>query len=320
MVARGKLSIHTTNEVETMTYYEQDGKVFLTGCDSFDIEQTLESGQCFRFGRLGAGNYTLVAHGKVLHIEQKGEEICFSPCTLSEFELIWHNYFDLGRDYDEVRAILSKGDKVMAEAVKFAPGIRMMNQDVWECLVSFIISANNRIPMIKQVVKNISDKFGDEIPSENVYTGHPSVEYTFPTYTQLVNATADDFAACKAGFRGKYIVDAIQKVNSGQIKLDGFSALSTEELKNELMSIKGVGVKVADCVLLFSCKRREIFPIDVWIRRVVQELYFGGREVPLNDLQAFASDKWGEHAGYANQFLFHYARLHKIGTKSEVKA
>jgi len=291
-----------------MNYYEKDGNVIITGCDSFDIEQTLESGQCFRFHRIAAGSYTLIAHRKVLHLEQKGDEIRFSPCSIEEFEQIWLNYFDLGRDYAEVRAILSAADPIMVEAVKFAPGIRMMNQDVWECLISFIISANNRIPMIKQVVKNLSDKFGDDIGGER----------TFPTHAQLANAAISDFDACRAGFRSKYIVDAIQKVHTGQLDLGGLAAKSTPDVKRELMSINGVGPKVADCVMLFSCERREIFPIDVWIRRVVQELYFGGREVPLNELQAFASDKWGDHAGYANQFLFHYARLHKIGTKSEV--
>jgi len=290
-----------------MNYYEQDGKVIITGCDSFDIEQTLESGQCFRFNRLGAGDYTLIAHGKVLHITQHGGEICFSPCSINEFEQTWQHYFDLKRDYAEIREILSVADPIMVEAVKFAPGIRMMNQDVWECLISFIISANNRIPMIKQVVKNISNRFGDDIIGD---------EHTFPTHTQLANATAEDFIACKAGFRGKYIVDAIQKVHTGQLDLGILSAKSTPDVKRELMSVNGVGAKVADCVMLFSCERREIFPIDVWIRRVVQELYFDGREVPLDELQGFARDKWGKHAGYANQFLFHYARLHKIGTNT----
>ena len=287
-----------------MEYLERDGGVEITS-DSFDIGQTLESGQCFRFAKLGEARYSIVAFGKVLNLEQDDESIRMWPCGGEEFERVWRGYFDLDVDYAAVKAALGENDPIMSEAVKFAPGIRLMNQDVWECLISFIISANNRIPMIKQVVRNISHRFGDEIGEERM----------FPTRSQLLAATVEDYAACRAGFRAKYIFDAVQKINDGAVNLDGFGALTTDEVKRELMSIKGVGVKVADCVLLLSCRRREIFPIDVWIRRVVQELYFGGREVPLGQLQDFASDKWGKHAGYANQFLFHYARLNKIGTK-----
>ncbi|MCL2853542.1 MAG: hypothetical protein FWE20_11045 [Defluviitaleaceae bacterium] len=289
-----------------MNYYEQDGRVILTDFDDFDIEQTLESGQCFRFKRLGEASYSVVAYGKVLYIEQSGGATYFWPCGLDEFERVWRGYFDLDRDYAAVKAALSANDPIMAEAVKFAPGIRLMNQDVWECLISFIISANNRIPMIMQVVRNISHKFGDEIGDER----------SFPTRTQLAAATLEDMTACRAGFRAKYILDAVRKVHGGQIDLDGFAALPTAEVKQALMSINGVGAKVADCVLLLSCRRREIFPIDVWIRRVVQELYFEGREIPLAKLQDFAREQWGENAGFANQYLFHYARLNKIGAKS----
>ncbi|MCL2616700.1 MAG: hypothetical protein FWD96_03530, partial [Defluviitaleaceae bacterium] len=282
-----------------MRHREEDGKLVLTGCNDFDVEQTLESGQCFRFARIGDGRYDIVAHGKILHIEQSGDTVCFWPCDTQEFEIVWRNYFDLGRDYAVVKATLALGDPVMAEAVKFAPGIRLMNQDIWECLLSFIISANNRIPMIKQVVRNISHRFGESIGDE----------CAFPTREQLAAATVEDLSACRAGFRAKYILDAIQKIHGGTVDIGGLGAMPTADVKRELMSINGVGAKVADCVMLFSCGRREIFPIDVWIRRVVQELYFDGHEIPLARLQDFAREKWGDNAGYANQFLFHYARL-----------
>ena len=289
-----------------MNYYEEGNKVVLMDCESFDIGHTLESGQCFRFKRLGEGAYSIVAYGKVLHIEQSGVVTRFWPCGLDEFEKLWRGYFDLDRDYAAVKAALSVNDPIMAEAVTFAPGIRLMNQDVWECLLSFIISANNRIPMIMQVVRNISHRFGDAIGDESA----------FPTRAQLAAATLEDLAACRAGFRAKYILDAVQKVHGGRIDLEAFADMPTPDVKRELMSINGVGAKVADCVLLMSCRRREIFPIDVWIRRVVQELYFGGREISLAKLQDFARDRWGENAGFANQFLFHYARINKIGRKS----
>ena len=286
-----------------MEYYEDGGRVILTKYNSFDIGHTLESGQCFRFSKRGEGAYSIVARGKVLYIEQGGGQICFYPCDLDEFMRVWFDYFDLGRDYEQIKVSLSANDPIMAKAVTFAPGIRLMNQDVWECLVSFIISANNRIPMIQQVVRNISGRFGEAIGSER----------TFTTWAQMAEATVEDFAACKAGFRAKYILDAVRKVHGGYIDLADFSDKSTQDVKRELMTISGVGSKVADCVLLMSCGRREIFPIDVWIRRVVQELYFCGQDISLANLQDFAKEKWGDNAGFANQFLFHYARLHKIG-------
>lgn len=288
-----------------MNYYEFENKIILENFTSFKIDETLECGQCFRFNKLSEKEYVIIAYSKVLHIRQLENKIEFFPTTLTEFEEIWINYFDLNCDYDEIKNILSKKDDILKEAIKFSSGIRILNQNSWECLISFIISQNNRIPMIKQVIKNISEKYGTK---QNDY-------YLFPTLSQLSKADETNLISCKTGFRAKYILDAIQNVSSGNVNFESLKTKSTDEAREKLMEIKGVGKKVADCVLLFSMNRRDTFPTDVWIKRVMEHFYFNNEETSIKEIHAFAKDNYGKYAGYAQQYLFNYARQMKIGAK-----
>ncbi len=281
-----------------MKYYEEGSKVILEEYDSFDIEQTLECGQCFRFNKLGEKEYVIVAMSKVLHIKQTNERIEFYPTTKKEFEEIWIDYFDLNRDYLEIKKIVSDGDEIMQKAVEFAPDIRILNQDPWECLISFIISQNNRIPMIKQVIKNISEMYGTKA----------SDYHLFPTLEQLSKADESSLISCKTGFRAKYILDAIKNVSDGNVDFEKLKDYGTDDARNKLMEIKGVGQKVSDCVLLFSMRRGDVFPTDVWIKRVMEHFYFGGEETKIKTIHEFAQNKFGKYAGFAQQYLFHYAR------------
>ncbi len=281
-----------------MKYYEEGSKVILEEYDSFDIEQTLECGQCFRFNKLGEKEYVIVAMSKVLHIKQTNERIEFYPTTKKEFEEIWLDYFDLNRDYLEIKKIVSDGDEIMQKAVEFAPDIRILNQDPWECLISFIISQNNRIPMIKQVIKNISEMYGTKA----------SDYHLFPTLEQLSKADESSLISCKTGFRAKYILDAIKNVSDGNVDFEKLKDYGTDDARNKLMEIKGVGQKVSDCVLLFSIRRGDVFPTDVWIKRVMEHFYFGGEETKIKTIHEFAQNKFGKYAGFAQQYLFHYAR------------
>lgn len=280
-----------------MKYEALGGKIILSEYNSFDISETLECGQCFRFVKLGKLEYIIIANGKVLRVLQQDDITELSPCTAEEFENIWLKYFDLEQDYSQIKAVLSKDD-VMSQAIGFAEGIRILNQEPWECLLSFIISQNMNIPRIKQIVHNISEFYGDKLDDY----------YAFPTISQLKGVTTEDLAALKTGFRAKYLKDAIDKISSGQIEISGFPQKTTDELKKILMSIYGVGEKVADCTLLFSCMRHECFPMDVWIRRVMSELYFNGGEASSREVHEFAAEKFGGYAGYAQQYLFHYGR------------
>ena len=279
--------------------------VCLNNLDSFNIYQILECGQCFRFLEIEKNCYKLIAHGRVLTVKQTDELVEFS-CTQSEYDSIWARYFDMGRDYGRLKAVISKNDPIMEEAIAHAPGIRLLNQDFWEMVVSFIISQNNRIPMIKKVIENICRKYGDPIEGAEG-------SFTFPKAEQLALAGIPDLMELKTGFRAKYILDAVDKRLSGLLDENELKTLETDEIKERLTSVHGIGDKVAHCILLFGLGRMDVFPTDVWIRRIISELYFGGETVPLKTIQEFAKDRWGENSGIAQQYLFHYARVNKIG-------
>ncbi len=292
-----------------MTYEQLGNKVVISGLDSFNIGQTLECGQCFRFFKQSQNEdevlYTIIAFGRVLNIRQTKDIIELYPTTVSEVEETWLDYFDLNRDYNAIKKALSENDPIMKEAINFAEGIRILSQQPWECLVSFIISQNNRIPMIKQVITNLSENYGTKLDNF----------YSFPTINQLSGVDIEKLMLCKTGFRAKYIYDAVCKISGGQIDLNNLSGLETITLRDLLMTINGIGPKVADCILLFSMGRHEVFPTDVWVKRVMSQLYFNGNNVPLKEIQQFSAEKFKNLAGFAQQYLFHYARQMKIGAK-----
>lgn len=285
-----------------------DGKnTIIKEPESFVLSQTFECGQCFRFEKLAEEHYITVANGRLLEIKQRHGDIVLYGVSEEEFEGFWKNYFDLNRDYPAIKSILER-DETLNKAVKYASGIRILNQEFFECLISFIISQNNRIPMIKKVIKNLSQKYGSPVGE---YNGE--VFYSFPTAESMLGASQEELMECKTGFRWKYITDAVNMAAEGRLEYRELSKLPTVELKERLMEIKGVGTKVADCVLLFSCGRSEVFPTDVWVKRVMSELYFGGQPADVKAIHARADELFGEYAGFAQQYLFNYARDNKIG-------
>lgn len=264
--------------------------------DSFDIEQILECGQCFRFHKLDDHYYRIIAMNRVLYIQQSGGDVIFSPCNEEDFKAIWVKYFDLDTDYNKIKKILSK-DNVLCKAIHYAPGIRILNQQPWECLISFILSQNNNITRIKNLIEAISVKYGTAIGQGF---------YAFPTVEQLSQVSEQELRDCKIGFRAKYIVSACQLVASSQVVLEDFDTMTTSQLRQKLMLIKGVGPKVADCVMLFSQRRKEVFPTDVWVKRVMQHFYFS-QEASMNEIHQYAYEHYKNHAGIAQQYLFYYA-------------
>lgn len=285
-----------------MKYTETDNKIILTEFDSFNIEETLECGQCFRFEKTDPLKYEIVACGRVLNIWQQEDKMIFYPCNTKDFEEIWIDYFDLNTDYNAIKEKLSKTDDVMKRAVEYASGIRILKQQPFECLLSFIISQNNNIPRIKGIIGALSQKYGTESDGK----------WLFPQYEQLINVTEEDYFALKMGFRAKYMFDAMQKIGT-EVNLEKLKAAQTDELRSTLMLIKGVGQKVADCTLMFGFGRCEVFPTDVWVKRVMEHLYFDGKDTDIKTIHAFAKQRWGDIAGYAQQYLFYYARTLKIG-------
>ena len=286
-----------------MTFKQVGSSIVMTDFDHFHIGQILECGQCFRFDKLDDMHYVLVAFDKVLHVRQSAAAVEFSyggaMLEKSEFEATWLPYFDLRRDYGAIKAKITTDDPVMQAAVDFAPGIRILQQDPWEMLISFIISANNRIPQIKQVVQNICACYGAQIDEQN---------FAFPTAVQLSRATAKDLRALKTGFRDKYIVDATQKVLAGAIDINRDTQMPTDDLRKLLLTVNGVGEKVAHCILLFGCGRMDAFPVDTWVRKVMRQYYFGNEAVNATQIHRLAQSRFGELSGFAQQYLFHYIR------------
>ena len=267
----------------------------------FDIGQTLECGQCFHFYKIGKDDYLVVAYGKLLHISQNGKNVTFHDTTIEEYDEIWADYFDLDRDYGEIKRYLLNKDEILVPAIEKKWGVRILNQEFSETLMSFIISQTKQIPQIKQVVNDISRKYGKYVGE---YNGEKY--YAFPDIKSLKKITEEQFIECKAGFRAKYLVNASLFLSEDMNK-DYFASYTYEEAKKVLTSIKGVGEKVANCVLLFSLGYRNAFPVDVWIKRTMEELYFK-KETSKDVIQKFGEEKFGEYGGYAQQYLFYYGK------------
>jgi N-glycosylase/DNA lyase len=264
--------------------------------------QTLECGQCFRYTKIKEHKYLIVAKHRLLEIEQTSDSIILYNTSLSDYNQIWKDYFDINTDYSEIKNYLIKKDSKMKDIIKNGAGIRILNQDFVEILISFIISQNKQIPQIKQVVENLCTRYGDFLEE---YKGVKY--YDFPSVQILSTLSEEDFRECKAGFRAKYLVDACSKLADGTIKEDDFATLDSSEIRDELCTIKGVGVKVSNCVLLYGLRQKEAFPIDVWIKRIMENIYFK-EETKIEQIQKFADELFGKYGGYAQQYLFYYSR------------
>ncbi len=285
--------------------FEGKNCVTVEGIRDFDPVHTFECGQCFRWRREDDGSHTGVAGGKIANIGYADGVMTVRNTGIDEFKSFWFDYLDLGRDYSEIKKIIMK-DEIMEQAISFGHGIRLLKQDIWETLISFIISANNRIPMIMKVVAAISKEYGNPLE----YNGERF--FSFPSVEKLAASCIEQLQICRGGFRCKYILGSALLVEDRSIDLSGVGGLEADEARNLLMGFPGVGQKVADCTLLYSGTRYDVFPTDVWVKRVMEELYFK-REASFKEIQQFASDYFGPHAGLAQQYLFYYARENKIG-------
>ena len=254
-----------------------------------DLEQTLDCGQSFRWEKQNDGSFSGVAFGKYVNISLDSTDMIIKNAA-PEDEKIWREYFDLELDYGKIRGDISRLHPVLEEAARYAPGIRILRQEPYEALCTFIISQNNNIKRIKGIVARLCESFGDEI-DEGVYT--------FPTAERLAELMPDDLAPLRAGFRNRYIIDSAKKVASGEVDLELCKTADYDTARAELMKITGVGVKVADCTLLFGMHRVEAFPVDVWMKRAMEKLFPG-----------MSANDFGEYAGIAQQYIFHYSRMH----------
>lgn len=272
-------------------YEYKNQNIIIKNVTTFELADTLDCGQAFRWTQLSDNTWQGIAHSRVLKISKDSNNIILHSTNIEDFENIWIDYFDLNRDYNSIIKLFMQ-DPVLKKAIEFSNGIRILNQDPWETLCSFIISQNNNIPRIKGIIERLCSKFGEKI-DENLYS--------FPSPDKIASASIDDLLDIKCGFRAKYILDAAQKVSTKQINLEELINTDYHTALTQLTTIYGVGEKVANCTLLFGLKHVEAFPVDVWIKKALKTLYNGN--LPANLL---------DYAGIAQQYIFNYARINKI--------
>ena len=289
--------------VQKMKVSCENNIVTVDGVNDFTLSQILECGQCFHFDKLDEEVYEVVAFGRAVKMEQTDKVLRIYGSSMEDYEGIWKLYLDMDNDYGLIKQSVIKADGALKTAVDEKSGIHILNQDFFETLISFIVSRNKSIPQIKQCVKNISHRFGDEVIG---YNGEAF--YVFPDVQRLHDATEEELRECKVGFRAPYIKNATEAVYSGAVTKEKLDELDIAQARELLMTIKGVGEKVANCVLLFGLGRREAFPVDVWMKRIMEQMYFDGKDTKKQDIEAFAVNKFGDLGGYAQQYLFDYAR------------
>lgn len=245
----------------------------LRNAKSFEPVHIFECGQCFRWNKEEDGSYTGVIKNSVINVKKIGNDVEFTGVCDENIKQTCEEYFNLQTNYEAIKEKLSNIDIYLKNSIEYGNGIRILKQDLWETLLSFIISANNNIPRIKTIIERIAKKYGNRIEYRN------KMYYTFPTPEMLQNASIDDFRGLGLGFRDVRIYETVQRTLKGEIDLEKLKQEeNTEVLRKKLLEIPGVGPKVADCVMLFALNRFDVFPVDVWVKRVISELYFNKKE------------------------------------------
>ena len=273
-----------------MQYTDEITRIRICTQKELDIIKTFECGQCFRWNMQEDGSYIGVAKGKAARLFHADGDT-YIECTQSDYDEVWHDYLDMDTDYESIRLGFNGGE-YLDKCAEFGAGIRILRQDRWEALCSFIISQCNNIPRIKKIVETLCTLYGNEIE----FGG--KVVHAFPSAERVASFTLDDLAPLRCGYRAQYILDAAKAVASDEIDLDGLAAADCDTAMKGLLSLNGVGAKVASCALLFGLGHMEAFPIDVWMKRALKEHF----------APDFDPKSLGDYAGLAQQYIFYYAR------------
>ncbi len=285
----------------------QEQQYILKNVTSFEPKHIFECGQCFRWDEEADGSYTGIVKNNVINVKKVDNTIVFSSLGVDNIEELAIDYFDLKRNYEEIKKELSKVDEYLENSIQYGSGIRILNQDLWETIISFIISANNNIPRIKGIINRISQKYGNKIEWKG------KEYYTFPSVENLAKAAVEDLRELGLGFRDIRVYETTHKILEKEVDLEKLhQEKDTQKVKDALLTLSGVGPKVADCILLFSTlKRFDVFPIDVWVRRVMNELYIKKEDetkVNKKEIEKLAREKYGALEGIAQQYLFYWKR------------
>ena len=262
----------------------------------------MECGQSFRWQPIN-GWYYGVVEGRQLKIRQENQTLIVESSADEEedrLEVFLRHYLDLNRDLSAILDAVDI-DPFIHRSIETFWGMRILNQEVWECLASFILSQNNNVPRIKGIIRTISARFGEEITLDN------SVDYSFPTPQALAEAGVETLYDCGLGYRAPYLWTVSSAIAADEFNPEALKSMPYAEAKRELMEFKGIGEKVADCICLFSLGHPQALPIDVWVKRIIEQLYLK-REASIREIRQFAEEYFGKYLGYAQQYLFHYAR------------
>lgn len=278
-------------------------KYIIEDVKDFNTDHIFDCGQCFRWEKQEDGSYIGPARGKVAKIYMEGSDAVIENCSQDEYDTLWCDYLDMNTDYGSIKQWLSSHDNVIGKASDYGYGIRILRQDFWEAVVSFIISQNNNIPRIKGCIESICKSFG-----------HPLGEhfgreyYSIPAPEVMAELTVEDLSGAKLGYRAAYLIEtAKQMLKEGGPEAVKEQLLKAEDPIAELQHFTGIGPKVASCISLFGLGRMDAFPIDVWMKRVMNQLY-GIEEKDVKSMQDYAKEHFGEHGGIAQQYLFYYIR------------
>ena len=285
----------------------KEQEYILKNVKSFELKDIFDCGQCFRWNEEVDGSYTGVFNSNVINVRKIGNDVYFKGICEDDIQKEVEEYFDLNRNYENIKNELAKIDINMKNSIKYGTGIRILNQDLWETIISFIISANNNIPRIKGIIERLSKTYGKKI------VWNSKEYYTFPTPEELKNVTVEEYRKLGLGFRDIRLYETTRMVLNKEINLEKlYDEPDTSKVRNELLKLSGVGPKVADCILLFSdLSRFDVFPIDVWVRRVMNDLYIkedDETKVSKKKIESLAKEKFGSLSGIAQQYLFYWRR------------
>lgn len=269
---------------------------------NFNLENTLTCGQIFRFYKQEDGSYDVILDDRVINVYQKDNYIYVLSNDENNLKEKIIDYLDLNNDYEKIDELLVKNDKKIKEAVNFSKGLNMIHQQPFETVMEYIISANNSVPTISAAVNNISKRYGKKVNFNN------KEYYLFPSYEDLKNVTISEYRECKVGFRDKYLYNIVQKLNNNEFDLNKIYNLETNEALEYLMLNDGIGPKVASCILLFSYKKYDVFPIDTWVKKIMKERYNIEGE---KNIREFSKKIYGQYCGIAIQYLFNESRNNK---------
>ena len=259
------------------------------------VRQISESGQCFRLNQIAEDCYALVALGRYLEIEQQGDEVLFL-CAQEEYDTVWRQYFDMENDYGLYRSAVPGEDIYLTQAVAFGSGIRILQQDVWEMLISFIISQQNNIKRIRKCIETLCERYGERKTFKDGVNVKNTEYYTFPDVKALAQASEEELRACGLGYRSRYIVSTSNSILKKEVDLDALKKMDYIQAKGELLKLSGVGEKVADCICLFGLHYMDAFPVDTHIRQAMDAHYPAG----------FPFERYAGYAGAMQQYIFYY--------------